>query len=92
MLIFEWDERKAASNLRKHGVTFEEAQSVFYDPRSLTIDHPDYAKTELRFIDIGTSNQNRVLVVVYTERENRIRIISVRRATKNERMEYGKDK
>jgi len=91
MLSFEWDEKKATSNLRKHGVSFEEAQSVFYDPRSLTVDHPDYAKAELRFIDIGASNQNRVLVVVYTERENRIRIISVRKATKNERKQYEKD-
>lgn len=90
MLIFEWDERKAASNSRKHRVTFEEAQTVFYDSRSLTIDHPDYSKTELRFIDIGTSNQNQVLVVVYTERENRIRIISARTATKNERKQYEK--
>lgn len=92
MLIFEWDERKAANNLRKHCVTFEEAQSVFYDPRSLTINHPDYSKTELRFIDIGTSNKNRVLVVVYTEREKRVRIISVRKATKNERRQYEKEK
>jgi uncharacterized DUF497 family protein len=92
MLTFEWDERKAASNLRKHGIPFEEAQSVFYDPRSLTIHHPDYSKTESRFIDIGTSNENRVLVVVYTERENRIRIISVRKATNTERKEYEKDR
>ena len=91
MLTFEWDERKAASNLRKHGVRFEEAQSVFYDPRSLTIYHPDYSKTESRFIDIGTSHDNRVLVVVYTERENRIRIISARRATRFERKEYEKE-
>jgi uncharacterized protein len=88
MLIFEWDERKAASNLRKHRVSFEEAQSVFYDPRSLTIHHPDYSKTESRFIDIGASNENRVLVVVYTERENSIRIISVRKAAKSERKQY----
>jgi uncharacterized DUF497 family protein len=91
MLIFEWDERKAAGNLRKHGVTFEEAQSVFYDLRSLTIHHPDYTKTESRFIDIGISKENRVLVVVYTERENRIRIISARKATKSERKQYEKD-
>lgn len=90
MLIFEWDERKATLNLRKHGISFEEAQSVFYDPRSLTISHPDYTKTELRFIDIGISNQNRVLLVVYTERENRIRIISVRKATRTERKDYEK--
>jgi len=91
MLTFEWDERKAASNERKHGVSFEEAQSVFYDPRAITINHPDYAKTEMRFIDIGMSNENRVLVVVYTERENRIRIISARKAARNERKQYEKD-
>jgi uncharacterized protein len=91
MLIFEWDERKAASNLREHGVRFEEAQSVFYDPRSLTIHHPATPKPNLDFIDIGTSQDNRVLLVVYTERENRIRIISARRATRFERKEYERE-
>ena len=89
MLTFEWDEKKATSNLRKHGVSFVEAESIFYDPQSLTVSDPDHSNDdEFRFIDIGMSNQNRVLVVVYTERKNRIRIISVRKATKNQRKQY----
>jgi len=88
MVIFEWDQSKARVNLRKHDVSFEEAESVFYDPESLTIADPDHSEDEFRFVDIGISNHNRVLVVVYTERKDRIRIISVRKATKNERKQY----
>lgn len=88
MSIFEWDETKEKSNLRKHGVSFTEGESIFYDSLSITISDPDHSDEEHRFIDIGTSNKNRVLVVVYTERENRIRIISVRKATNAERKMY----
>ena len=88
MPVFEWDEKKEKSNYRKHGISFTEGESVFYDFYSLTIPDPDHSLAEQRFIDIGTSNKNRVLVVVYTERENRIRIISVRQATKAERQMY----
>jgi len=88
MVIFEWDQAKAQGNLRKHGVSFEEGESVFYDPQSLTIADPGHSEEECRFVDIGTSNQNRVLVVVYTERKDRIRIITVRKATRTEPKQY----
>ena len=88
MLIFEWDEAKALSNSRKHGVSFFEAESVFYDARSLTIADPQHSDIERRFIDIGSSNQDRILVVVYTERGNRIRLISARPASRKERRMY----
>ena len=84
MPIFEWDENKEKSNFRKHRVGFAEGETIFYDPLSLTIPDPDHTVEEHRFIDIGTSNKNRVLVVVYAEREDRIRIISVRKATSTE--------
>ncbi|MEK7723887.1 MAG: BrnT family toxin [Acidobacteriota bacterium] len=88
MPIFEWNEDKEKSNFRKHRITFAEGESVFYDSYSLTIPDPDHSIEENRFIDIGISNKNRLLVVVYTEREDRIRIISVRKATKLEREMY----
>ncbi|MEP7148977.1 MAG: BrnT family toxin [Acidobacteriota bacterium] len=88
MLIFEWDETKAKNNLTKHRVSFAEAESVFYDPESITIDDPDHSGGEQRYVDVGTSSQNRILVVVYTEREDRIRIITVRKATRTERKIY----
>lgn len=88
MPIFEWDEEKENSNFRKHKITFAEGETVFYDPLSLTIPDPDHSTEEHRFIDIGTSNKNRILVVVYTERGEKIRIISVRKATKAERKIY----
>lgn len=91
MPIFEWDENKEKSNLRKHKIGFDEAESVFSDAFSVTIFHPDHSIEENRFIDIGTSDKSRVLVVVYTEREERIRIISVRKATKAERKIYEQD-
>jgi uncharacterized protein len=83
-LQFEWDEQKANSNYRKHRVSFEEAQTVFNDPQSITILDSAHSIEEERFIDIGLSNQGRVLVVAYTEREDRIRIISSRTATTRE--------
>jgi len=59
MVIFEWDQAKAQANLRKHDVSFEEGESVFYDPESVTIPDPDHSQEEFRFIDVGISNQNR---------------------------------
>ncbi len=85
---FEWDENKAAENLKKHKVSFDEAKTVFGDPLSLTIHDPDHSLEEARFIDIGQSLQGKLLVVVYTERENKIRIISVRKATSAEKEYY----
>ena len=66
---FEWDEGKAEANLQKHKVSFEEAKSVFGDPFSITIDDPDHSKDEQRFIDIGTSSSEKLLIIVYTQRE-----------------------
>lgn len=85
---FEWDEEKAKANYRKHKVTFEEAVSVFRDPFSITIPDPDHSLNEDRYIDIGVSDKGRVLVVAYTERGTRIRIISCRKATPTERRRY----
>jgi uncharacterized DUF497 family protein len=74
-LSFEWDEDKARENLKKHKIRFEEARTVFTDPFSITIADPGHSMDELRYIDIGTSDKNRVLVVVYTERGSKIRLI-----------------
>ncbi len=88
MLIFEWDEKKAYKNIKKHGVSFEEAATVFGDPLSITIYDPLHSKDEDRFVILGMSNKNRLLVVVHTDRNDRIRIISARKATKKERKQY----
>lgn len=87
-LRFEWDQREAESNLRAHGVSFREASTIFSDPLSLTISDPDHSTTETRFVDIGLSHLERLLVVSYTERGDRIRIITARDATRNERRQY----
>ena len=88
MLNFEWDEEKAKANLKNHRVSFEEATTVFSDPFSITIPDPDHSTEEERYIDIGNSDRGRVLVVVYTEREITMRIISCRKATPTERRRY----
>ncbi len=85
---FEWDEEKAKANLKKHRVGFDEATTVFTDPYSMTIHDPDHSSDEQRYIDIGTSDKGRVLVVVYTERGSNIRIVSCRKATPSERKLY----
>jgi uncharacterized protein len=85
---FEWDEEKAKANLKKHRVSFEEATTVFLDPFSITIFDPDHSENEQRYIDIGSSGKNRVLVVIYTERGSNIRIISCRKATSLESKFY----
>jgi len=87
-LTFEWDEKKADGNLRKHGVSFDEAKTVFNDPFSVTIYDPDHSSREQRYIDIGLSSKGRLIVVSYNERSERIRIISSREATKKEKGEY----
>lgn len=87
-LIFEWDEDKARNNLVKHQVSFEEAKTVFGDPLSVTISDPDHSRDEDRYLDIGRSAGDRLLVVVYTERDTAIRLISCRRATQAERRIY----
>ena len=88
MLTFEWDPQKAEINIQKHGVSFEEASTAFRDPFSLTIQDPLHSKDESRMVQIGTSNRNRLVVVVHTERADNIRIISARKATKKERSQY----
>jgi uncharacterized protein len=87
-LRFEWDEEKAVGNYDKHGVTFEEGVTVFYDPLSISIDDPGHSEEEERYVDIGASENGRVLVVSYTERGRNIRIISCRKATRKERRQY----
>ncbi len=69
-LTFEWDEEKAAANLKKHKVSFEEAKTVFADPFAITIDDPKHSGKEQRFVDTGTSADRKILVVSYTEREH----------------------
>lgn len=86
---FAWDESKALTNAQKHGVSFEEAATVFADPLSLTIVDETHSDVEDHFIDIGESSGGRLLVVVYTEQDEMIRIISCRPATKAERRAYG---
>lgn len=85
---FERDPVKAASNFAKHGVRFEEAATIFFDPRAVTTLDPDHAQREDRFITTGSSTRHRILTVVHADRENRIRIISARRATARERKSY----
>ena len=86
--IFEWDENKARSNLQKHGVSFDEAKTVFLDPLSMTIADPTDTIAEERLVDIGASVRGRILVVVYTERGSNIRLISCRKATPMEVKAY----
>jgi uncharacterized DUF497 family protein len=85
---FEWDDDKAISNLKKHAVSFEEGATIFNDPMIATIPDPDHSKEEERIISIGVSVQGRLLVVVHTEREEKIRLISCRKATSSERKTY----
>jgi uncharacterized DUF497 family protein len=87
-LQFEWDSKKAQSNKRKHGITFEEASIIFGDPLSITIPDPAHSVGEDRFITVGTSVDNKLLVVVHTDRDDIIRIISARNATRSERRQY----
>ena len=87
-IAFEWDRRKDAANLRKHGVGFAEASTVFDDPLSITIPDPDYTIDEERFVIIGMSSQRSLLIVVHTIRGERIRLISARPTTKHERRNY----
>lgn len=85
---FEWDENKAKENIRNHKVSFDEASTIFKDPFSITIFDPDHSIAEDRYVDIGCSSTGRVLVVVYTERGQSMRIISCRKAEPNERRKH----
>lgn len=86
-LTFEWDEGKARENLRKHKVEFNEGKTIFNDPFLLTFPDIDNSKEE-RYVSVGLSRRDRVLVLIHTERQGRIRIISCRKATARERRHY----
>ncbi|MFI5197518.1 MAG: BrnT family toxin [Thermoanaerobaculia bacterium] len=85
---FEWDLAKAASNLSKHRVTFEEAVAVFGDPLASTITDPDHSDDEARFVTLGRSRNERLIVVCHTDRGGRVRLVSARQATRRERGQY----
>lgn len=87
-LEFEWDPAKAAANSRKHDVTFAEASSVFGDPLASAFADPDHSLAEERLVLVGRSDRDRVLVVMFTERPARVRLISARPATRSEREAY----
>ena len=87
-LLFEWDPNKAKLNIETHGMAFDEASTAFRDPLSRTIEDPLHSEGEDRFALIGRSIEGRLLIVVHTERDDRIRIISARLATKKERFTY----
>ncbi len=89
-LSFSWDARKNASNRKKHGISFEEAQTIFEDENALLIDDPDHSIDEDRFILLGLSARPRILVVChcYREQDDVIRIISARKATRSEQIQY----
>ena len=90
LIRFEWDDSKSKQNKKKHGVSFEEAQSVFYDERAIQYFDPDHSEDEDRFVMLGMSIKTRVLVVCHCYRKNDalIRIISARKAEKDEENEY----
>ena len=88
-LKFEWSREKADSNLRKHGCTFIEGSTAFSDPLSVTIADPDHSVFENRFLHLGQTSNGKLIVVSFTERGDRIRLISVRRASRRERIQYG---
>ena len=87
-MAFEWDKSKAADNLEKHGISFEEAQTVFDDPLLVDFYDPDHSFDEHRFIIIGISVSGRLLLISYTERSDNIRLISARETTPAERKDY----
>jgi uncharacterized DUF497 family protein len=88
---FTWDPDKAAENVRKHGVDFVEASTIFGDPLEVTIPDPEHSEGEFRFLSLGQSAEARLLVVAYTEREGKIRIIHARMAEPKERRAYESD-
>jgi uncharacterized DUF497 family protein len=88
--VFEWSPAKAAGNRRKHGVSFEEATTVYGDPLSRTVLDPDHSEEEDRYVTIGRSGAQRVLAIIHTERGAHIRLISARLAARHERKQYEK--
>ena len=88
MVNFEWDPGKARQNRRKHRVSFQEAATVFGDPLALTYPDPDHSTSEQRFITVGVSSADRLLIVAHVDRGEDIRIISARQTTQRERKHY----
>ncbi len=88
-LIFEWDNNKARTNILKHGISFEEASTLFADENSITIDDPSHSLREKRSITMGFSVGKNMIVAVHTERAGTIRIISARLASRKEKKQYG---
>jgi uncharacterized DUF497 family protein len=89
---FEWDPSKARQNRRKHRVSFQEATTVFGDPLAVTYPDPDHSLSEQRFITVGMSSGGKILMVAHADRNESIRIISVRRTTQREREHYEEEK
>jgi uncharacterized DUF497 family protein len=87
-LLFEWDEDKAESNWRKHKVKFDEAQTVFLDDLSITVPDAQHSRAEVRFRIVGISNLKRLVVVSFTDRGERMRLISARKASRSETRDY----
>ena len=87
-MIYEWDPKKAKANQRKHGVSFDEAASVFLDPLAVTFPDPDHSGEEFREITIGRSASQRVVFLSHPRRGDRTRLISARKATRRERKQY----
>jgi len=85
---FEWDDEKEKSNLKKHGVSFDEGATIFNDPKLATISDPDHSEGEERFVSIGVSVVRRLLTVIHACRTERVRLISARKATKAEKKNY----
>jgi len=85
---FEWDPKKSDANIKKHGISFHEASSIFGDPLSVTFNDPDHSIREHRYLTFGYSRTGKLLVVIHTESQRKTRIISARRATKQERKIY----
>jgi len=89
---FDWDPQKAENNFKKHGVSFEEAKTIFDDPLYLDFYDPDHSKNEHRYLIVGRSSQERLLIVSYTERGEKLRLISARQVTQREREIYENDR
>ena len=85
---FEWDPVKAQNNLTKHGVSFDEAATVFGDPLAVTIDDPDHSQDEQRFLTTGLSKRQRLVILAHADRGGRVRMITAREATPAERKQY----
>lgn len=87
-VVFEWDANKAAANLEKHGISFEQAATVFEDPLADTYDDPDHSQDEQRFLTFGHTRDGMPLVVAHCDRGDRVRIVSARRMTRGERRQH----